>query len=149
MAITINQRIFEILASMEKANADQRAEIRKTNNIIPAGIAARSFAIWLHANGFKPEVGGHTTINVAGKNFGTFDKPFLEKLPSWGSHIRIRSRIIDPSVYFVDWKKDDSLPSLNTCKQRAFIDGEVSHNALEDAIDVIKVIRKATCNYTR
>jgi DNA polymerase III epsilon subunit-like protein len=81
-------------------------------------------------------------ITVAGKNFGTFDKLFLEKLPRWKQLIRTRSRLIDPSVLFVDWKNDNDLPSLNTCKERAGVSGAVSHNALEDAWDVIQVMRK-------
>jgi oligoribonuclease len=81
-------------------------------------------------------------ITVAGKNFGTFDKLFLEKLPRWKQLIRTRSRLIDPSVLFVDWKNDNDLPSLNTCKERAGVSGAVTHNALEDAFDVIQVMRK-------
>ena len=81
-------------------------------------------------------------ITVAGKNFGTFDKLFLEKLPRWKQLIRTRSRLIDPSVLFVDWKNDNDLPSLNTCKERAGVSGAVTHNALEDAWDVIQVMRK-------
>jgi oligoribonuclease len=81
-------------------------------------------------------------ITVAGKNFGTFDKLFLEKLPRWKQLIRTRSRLIDPSILFVDWKNDNDLPSLNMCKERAGVSGAVSHNALEDAWDVIQVMRK-------
>jgi hypothetical protein len=36
---------------------------------------------------------------------------------------------------------DDTLPSLDVCKKRANIDGNVSHNALLDAWDVIQVLR--------
>jgi oligoribonuclease len=81
-------------------------------------------------------------INVAGKNFGTFDKLFLEKLPWWKKLIKVRSRILDPGILYLDWKNDDQIPSLNMCKGRAGIDGEVSHNALDDAWDVISVLRK-------
>ena len=81
------------------------------------------------------------TINVAGKNFGTFDKLFLERLPRWKQAIRIRQRIIDPSILFIDWKNDDAIPSLNTCKQRANLEGIVTHNAIEDAWDVIQLLR--------
>lgn len=84
-----------------------------------------------------------TYLNVAGKNFGTFDKLFLEKLPRWKQLFYVRSRILDPAILFVDWKNDDSLPSLDKCKERAQIDGVVTHNALEDAIDVIKTLRKS------
>lgn len=81
-------------------------------------------------------------ITVAGKNFGTFDKLFLEKLPWWKKLIFIRQRIIDPGVLFVDWIEDDALPSLTECKKRADIGGEVTHDALEDAWDVIELLRK-------
>jgi len=82
------------------------------------------------------------TINVAGKNFGTFDKKFLDLLPWWQKLIRTRQRIIDPAILFVDWKEDESLPGLDKCKSRAEIHGLVTHNALEDAWDVIELLRK-------
>jgi hypothetical protein len=81
------------------------------------------------------------TINVAGKNFASFDKIFLERLPRWKQVIRIRQRIIDPSVMFTNWNDDNSLPSLFECKKRAKIDGIVTHDALEDAWDVIQLLR--------
>jgi oligoribonuclease len=82
------------------------------------------------------------TINVAGKNFGTFDKKFLELLPWWQKLIKVRQRILDPAIMFVDWKEDKSLPGLDRCKERAGIHGLVTHNALEDAWDVIELLRK-------
>jgi hypothetical protein len=81
-------------------------------------------------------------ITCAGKNFGTFDKLFLEKLPRWKQVFRIRQRILDPSVLFVDWKNDESLPGLSDCKKRAGLSEVVTHNALEDAWDVIELFRK-------
>jgi hypothetical protein len=67
---------------------------------------------------------------------------FLEQLPWWQKLIRVRSRILDPSILFCDWNEDDSLPSLIRCKERANIEGIVTHNALEDAWDVIELLRK-------
>lgn len=81
------------------------------------------------------------SINVAGKNFASFDKLFLERLPRWNQAIRIRQRIIDPSVVFTNWNEDETLPSLQSCKERAKIEGVVIHNALEDAWDVIQLLR--------
>lgn len=81
------------------------------------------------------------SINVAGKNFASFDKLFLERLPRWQQVMRIRQRIIDPSVIFTNWKDDQTLPNLQTCKERAKIEGVVTHNALEDAWDVIQLLR--------
>ena len=81
-------------------------------------------------------------INVAGKNFGTFDLPTLKQLPWWKKLITVRQRIIDPSILFVDWKNDEMLPSLKECKERGGINGIVTHDAIEDAWDVIQVLRK-------
>lgn len=81
-------------------------------------------------------------ITVAGKNFATFDKLFLERLPHWKQLIKIRQRILDPSILFVDWNNDESLPSLPLCKKRAGFDEHVSHDALEDAWDVVELLRK-------
>jgi len=92
-----------------------------------------------------PAFNNHTpslTINVAGKNFGTFDKLFLDELPWWRKLIKIRQRIIDPSVLYCKWDEDESIPSLKKCKERAGIDGEVTHTAIEDAWDVVQMLRK-------
>lgn len=80
-------------------------------------------------------------LNIAGKNFGTFDKLFLEKLPRWKQVFRIRNRILDPAILFVDWKKDEALPGLSLCKERLGISGFVSHDAVDDARDVISLLR--------
>jgi oligoribonuclease len=97
---------------------------------------------FLLINGYKFNGYSRLTINAAGKNFGTFDKLFLEEIPGWKERFQIRNRILDPAILYVDWEKDDSLPSLNECKERAGIFEEVSHNAIEDAWDVIQILRK-------
>ena len=81
-------------------------------------------------------------ITVAGKNFATFDKLFLEKLPRWKQLIKVRQRIMDPAILFLDWEQDESLPNLATCKKRAGFQEIVTHNAVEDAWDVIQLLRQ-------
>ena len=81
-------------------------------------------------------------LNCAGKNFAGFDKKFLERLPRWKQVFSIRSRVLDPGILFVDWINDESVPSLDECKKRAGIDGVVTHNAVEDAMDVVMLLRK-------
>lgn len=81
-------------------------------------------------------------LNCAGKNFAGFDKKFLEKLPRWKQVFSIRSRVLDPGILFVDWLNDESIPSLDECKKRAGIDGVVTHNAVEDAMDVVMLLRQ-------
>ena len=99
-----------------------------------------------HVNGkLTPIIDGRTkpiTLNVAGKNFGTFDKLFLQELPWWQKLIRTRQRVLDPAILCVDWVNDSSLPSLTVCKERKGVQGIVTHNALEDAWDVIEILRK-------
>jgi hypothetical protein len=82
-----------------------------------------------------------TYLTCAGKNFASFDKKFLELLPRWKQVFSIRSRVLDPGILFVDWKNDEAVPSLFECKQRANINGVVTHNAVEDAMDVVMLLR--------
>jgi hypothetical protein len=81
-------------------------------------------------------------LNCAGKNFAGFDRKFLEKLPRWKQVFSIRSRVLDPGILFVDWINDESIPSLDECKKRAGIEGVVTHNAVEDAMDVVMLLRQ-------
>lgn len=93
-----------------------------------------------HFNSFLQTYFVDEKITIAGKNFVGFDLNFLKKLEGWDK-INIHRRVIDPASMFVDWKLDKELPSLDTCKQRAGIEGEVTHNALLDAYDVVEVLR--------
>ena len=92
-----------------------------------------------------PIIGARTKavpFTAAGKNFATFDKKFLEMLPRWKQLMKIKQRIIDPAILYVDWKKDADLPNLGECKERAGFGNHVSHNALEDAWDTLRLLRK-------
>jgi len=80
-------------------------------------------------------------ISIAGKNYLGFDVKFLSKLHGWDL-IGWSRRVIDPAVLFIDWTTDDELPDLTTCKKRADIEGVVTHNAVEDAYDVVSLLRK-------
>ena len=85
---------------------------------------------------------GKTYFTTAGKNFNVFDRIFLERLPKWKMVIGRRVRTLDPATSFVDWKNDKDLPGLGLCKKRAGLsDDIISHNAVEDAIDVINILR--------
>ena len=81
-------------------------------------------------------------FNAAGKNFANFDNKFLERLPRWKQCLKARGRTLDPSVLYIDWKNDDAAPGLGLCKERAGLEGIVTHNAIEDAMDVVMLFRK-------
>ena len=148
MALSMNVNILKVLSGLEGLEKDARVDYRKQHNIIPVGMVAQSFSMWLLTNGFSLSNTGVVKINAAGKNFATFDKIFLQALPNWLTKIQMRQRIIDPAIMFVDWLADDSLPNLGTCIKRANLSGEVTHDALQDALDVIRVIRAKTDNYS-
>jgi len=129
-ALQLNYRILKELA-------------KPTGNVLilkPHEVGSK-FLEWLIKNEFVPDENGLLTVNVAGKNFSQFDMKFLEKLPKFFDRLKFKQRIIDPAILFMDWKKDDCLPSLKECKERCNIDGEVTHNAVDDALDVIKILR--------
>jgi oligoribonuclease len=167
-AINMNRRIIEGIASYKDAKDQVTKDFIEYSHgmkFFPEEEVVKEFYYFLYDNGFVDEDSLNksnyfegrngkmypmltsqikpVSINFAGKNFSTFDKLFLEKLPRWKQVIRSRQRIIDPAILFVDWNSDETLPSLGLCKERANIEGEVSHNALEDAWDVIQVLRSS------
>jgi DNA polymerase III epsilon subunit-like protein len=93
------------------------------------------FVSWL-----KKFYGDKKNINLAGKNVATFDLDFLVQKNLLSKKI-FKSRVIDPAILFIDWKNDKALPSLDECLERSGLNKSVSHNALEDAFDVIKILR--------
>lgn len=94
---------------------------------------------------YKDDGKGRVKYTAAGKNFGSFDLQFLKcnQFPEMWRH-----RSIDPTILYAR-KEDEVLPELALCKQRAKMAGaaiertEVSHNAIEDCLDVVDLIRFA------
>ena len=72
----------------------------------------------------------------------------MSELTGWSSSVQIRQRMIDPANLCMDWTKDAGLPNLAECMKRAGIEGVVTHDALQDAIDVVRVMRSITKNYS-
>ena len=161
-ALTMNKDIIEIIGNYLEGTDELKKtyETRLPYKFLTEDNVVKEFYMFLFKNecgNFEPtedtlsivrngvsSINGKTkplTINVAGKNFGTFDKLFLQQLPWWQKLIRVRSRILDPAILCVDWDKDNMLPSLGQCKDRMKVEGKVTHDALEDAWDVIQVLR--------
>jgi hypothetical protein len=163
-ALTMNKDLIEMIGAYMEGTREVRDMMEQKygkifyyeDEIIPAlfkFLFMNGFAYSLYDRniiGFDdsktcPVIGTKTkpvTINAAGKNFGTFDKPFLEKLLWFQKLINVRQRILDPAILCVDWTHDETLPNLTECKKRVGVEGIVTHNALEDAWDVIEVLRK-------
>jgi len=103
---------------------------------------ATHFAEFLTLNSYDP-----LKVIVAGKNFSAFDAQFLAKLtgfdPNNKPKVRFKHRVWDPAMLFVDFATDELPPDLQTCMNRAGIMGKVTHDALDDALDVVRCIRAA------
>lgn len=132
-AMNMNSKIIEKIANRFK-------EPNNCNFLNPSDVG-EEFANWLLNNGFTRNKDGKIKVMAAGKNFANFDMKFLCNLPTFYKHIYFHHRIHDPAQLYFNRQKDDDLPSLDTCLKRAGIDKKVSHNALEDALDVIRVLR--------
>lgn len=90
---------------------------------------------------YFPTEGGKVCFQAAGKNYAGFDRQFLERLPNWPQFINVHHRVLDPGSMYFDPRVDDGVPSTTECLRRAGLDSDVKHRALEDARDVIRLIR--------
>ncbi len=137
-------RMEPIAAAM---NADLLKEIGelakgkfgKTAYIDPSDLGV-SFGDWLHVNGVEYKDKKYH-INVAGKNFSSFDRRFLDQLEDFNLLIDIRHRVLDPTMYYV--KSGDLVcPNLPVCMNRAGLEPNGLHTAIGDCLMVVALIRK-------
>lgn len=135
----MHSAIFKKIGDNSKKTKKEKEEL----GIIPAEELGERFLLFLQMNGYKLT----DTINVAGKNFAMFDMNFLRHHHcgferKFTDLIKISHRIIDPAILYFDPKVDERLPNLEECKKRAKITNTtIAHTALEDAWDVVEVIR--------
>lgn len=140
-AIVINQRVFEKLAS------DDDEETIVIEDLMYA------FGNFLCNHGITANKYGTTIINVAGKNFGTFDYQFLKaKIPDnqW-NNISMRHRFIDPSVLYLE-PGDNCLPDILKCTERMEQETREKitwshHSAVDDALQIVRLIRHRFKSY--
>jgi len=107
------------------------------DSCLPAELG-RQFAAWLTLHGVDP-----LHVQPAGKNFANFDAQFLKRLTRFNEHVHFKHRTLDPAMLFWNLSTDETLPDSKTCMERAGIDGEVAHTAVEDALSVVRMIRYA------
>lgn len=98
-----------------------------------------NLVIWL-----KDQCGwdGKSSITPAGKNFDSFDRQFLNRIPFFDTTIKLSHRSIDPAILYWDPRNDDKLPDTKECYKRVCLNEEVAHNAVDDAKGVIRLIRE-------
>jgi hypothetical protein len=106
------------------------------------------FHNWLYQSLQLPSNVSEIKINIAGKNAGTFDIPFLEALPGWQGLVKFRRRVLDPASHCI-LPSDEHIPDLQECLKRCGLGGTVNHTAVDDAIDIVRIIRHQRVGYTR
>ncbi|MBX4188319.1 MAG: hypothetical protein KW793_04275 [Candidatus Doudnabacteria bacterium] len=90
------------------------------------------------ASDFITKHAGNDRVTIAGKNVAGFDIPFLPDLKH-----RFRHRCIDAGSVCLDWTKDVP-PALGD-----LLGAEVTHDALDDARAVIRVLRRTYPNVAK
>ena len=130
-ALALNAKILKRLSSISAADLQNGYFLRPDQ-------VAGDFRHWLTGLGWD----GKTCLTPAGKNFSSFDKNFLDKLPGWKETIKLNHRAIDPAVFYWKPAEDERLPGSQECIDRAGLKGTVAHTAVEDAEMVVRLIRK-------
>lgn len=85
---------------------------------------------------------GVDKLNIAGKNFASFDLPFLNHQAMFTHHVPYRHRILDIGSLFADPTKE-CLPNLEECLRHSKMVPTNLHSAMGDAIDVLRAARYA------
>lgn len=100
--------------------------------------AAYAFQQWLLQN-----IPNQLKYTMVGKNFASFDLPFLKAEPNFKPLTKFfHHRVMDLGSMFVSPVLDQVLPSTAECLKRAGMDTNISHEAKDDALQVIQLIRK-------
>jgi oligoribonuclease (3'-5' exoribonuclease) len=119
-ALWLNGWIFKILA--DKKTTEKVLDFDKWEQ------EAESFLV--------EHLGKKHRYNAAGKNVASFDmhffSPYFQNL--------FRHRIIDVGNIFIDWSLD-GLPSMEILNKKFNIINPAEHNAVEDARNVIRLLR--------
>jgi hypothetical protein len=129
-ALAMHVEIFKKLSTWKK---DTEIKVCRPDDLF------RNLHTFLINCGYK-SIDGKIKINVAGKNFSSFDKKFLDKLEN--NCIEFHHRSLDPSILYFDPLIDETLPSTEVCLKRAGMDSFIAHTALADAKAIIELLRK-------
>lgn len=149
-ALALNQKILQTLAGMSHLVFGNLVTSRSAihNGVSIDCVIQDKLALlllyWLERQGAGLL---NDKIVLAGKNVAGFDLRFLRKLPNWDK-IPAHHRVFDPGNLYLR-PEDTEPPGTEECMRRAGIDAGVTHDALDDALVVCKLIRAWEKNYAR
>lgn len=133
-ALAMNQEIFSTLAKHKPSDRDVVHRGHPVY-ILPISTLLIELQHWLEMECCPKPV-------VAGKNVANFDLRFIEKLGKFNCD----HRCLDPGNLYLQ-PSDQVVPGTAECLRRAGLPELVSHDALDDAYDVCKLIRHWEANY--
>ena len=127
-AIQMNNEIIQELAGVKETH----------RQILTASQFTHHFGQWIVQN-----IGTDQKIHPCGKNYGSFDQQFLQKMPGWDAlvkpHLDFRSLDVG-SLYFSP--DDGKILGLPKCLEKIGCPGLVTHRALDDALAVMTAITR-------
>lgn len=129
-ALAMNAGLLRIIA-----NPPEKDDPNQVVCCAPS-VVGGDFADWLRMHNIDP-----TDVQAAGKNFASFDRQFLERLPDFNQYVKFRHRTLDPAMLFWRPSEDERLPSSKTCYERAGLGGKVMHTSIADARAVVQLMR--------
>lgn len=136
VALGMNGELIKEIATEQEKRKNLGFEYAaKYDFLIDGSELAQKFASFLHAC----KIYGKFT--AAGKNFASFDRQFILNLRN-SELIQLHYRSIEPSMFYIDWKKDETVPDSMTCKKRARLKEQMLHRAMNDAWDMILLLRQ-------
>lgn len=115
-----------------------RAKMNDNEPRCSKGRVLLELAGWLKINGVDP-----MKVWATGKNFGSFDLQFLNRLPGYNEAVKFKHRFLDPGTLYFDPEWDEEIPSSDVCMVRANLPGNVKHRALQDAEMVVMLLKTA------
>lgn len=129
VALQMNASILAQLAGTE----------RPTAPIVSGCQAVSDFVEFILGNTNRSE-----KLTVVGKNFDAFDRPFLRKcFHGWQTRVEplLERRVLDVGS-LVFHPTDGKVLNLKDALAKVGIRKDIAHNALDDALDVMSVVRR-------
>lgn len=126
-ALQMNQEIMQELAGVKKTHVSILNATEFTTRF-------RDFIV-KHSGGVK--------LHPCGKNYGSFDQQFLQRIPGWNQNVKplLNFRSLDVgSLYFNP--RDEKILGLPQCLERIGCSGTVTHRALDDALAVMTAVTR-------
>jgi len=131
-ALWMNAHILKEIHDLNTAKAGK-------DKLIENGDLKYQFAEWLYQLGYEKRDDKTAGVVAAGKNFQGFDLRFLRRYDV-EDLIIFKHREINPGMYSHQLA-DDVPPDTAACLKRAGLEGSVKHRAVDDALDVCRLIR--------